>query len=109
LALGAFGLVSVGIDGLGGDSPGPRYLVPVLPLLAVPLAEVWRSHGRTCVIAACFGGTWMWIATATDPAINTSHPDPLGTWARQLRDGDAAVNVLTGSSNLLVLVVAALA
>ena len=35
-------LISTGIDGYGGGSPGPRYLIPTLPLLAVPLAEFWR-------------------------------------------------------------------
>ncbi|MFZ6002417.1 MAG: hypothetical protein ACOYXM_00645 [Actinomycetota bacterium] len=98
--------VSTGIDGLGGDSPGPRYLIPALPLLALPLATAWRRAPAVCAIAALFGGGWMWAASVTTPAVDTSHPRPLRVWTQQLADGDLATNVLTGDSHSWILVAA---
>jgi hypothetical protein len=96
-------IVSTGIDGLGGDSPGPRYLIPALPLLATPLAEAWCRAPRVCAAAAVFGGAWMWISSITTPAVDTSRPEPLRFWIDKLRDGDLATNVLTGHRHSWVL------
>lgn len=102
-------LVSTGIDGLGGDSPGPRYLIPALPLLAIPLAEVWRRAPMVCAAAGVFGGAWMWIASITTPAVDTSHPAPLRFWINRLRDGDLATNVLTGHAHSWVVLLTTVA
>lgn len=98
-------IISTGIDGLGGDSPGPRYLIPALPLLAVPLIELWRRAPRASAIAAVFGGTWMWIASITTPAVSTAHPAPLRFWVDHLRDGDLATNILTGTHHGWVILI----
>ena len=98
--------ISTGIDGYGGDSPGPRYLIPALPLLAVPLAEVWRRLPWVCSLAAAMGAAIMWMATVTTPAIDTSETQPLRMWMDRLRDGDFATTVLTGRSNGWVLLLA---
>lgn len=108
-ALAGMVVASTGIDGLGGDSPGPRYLIPALPLLATPLAEAWRRIPRACAAFAAFGGVWMWIASITTPAIDTSHPAPLRFWIDRLRDNDLATNVLTGRHHGWVPLVAAAA
>lgn len=106
-ALIAMVAISTGIDGYGGYSPGPRYLIPALPLLAVPLAEAWRRVPSICAIAAGAGATIMWVATVTTPAIDPEKSDPLQIWSERLRQGDFAPNVLTGRSHSWVLVVAA--
>lgn len=98
--------ISTGIDGYGGDSPGPRYLIPALPLLAVPLAEAWRRMPTACALAAAVGAGIMWVATITTPAIDTSEPQPLQRWAERLRAGDFATNVVTGRAHGWVLLVA---
>jgi hypothetical protein len=36
----------------GGGSPGPRFLIPVLPFLAVPLALAWRRWPATSLALA---------------------------------------------------------
>lgn len=101
--------ISTGIDGYGGDSPGPRYLIPALPLLAVPMAEAWRRLPALCTIAAGVGGFIMWTAMVTTPAIDPSEPQPLRIWIDRLRGGDLTTNVLTGDDHGWVLLLAAAA
>jgi hypothetical protein len=94
VALAAFILMlvaSTGVDGLGGATPGPRYLIPVLPLFALPLAEVWARYPRPCIVATVFGAAWMAVATVTNPL------DPnIRDWVDAARDGDFTANVFTG-------------
>ena len=108
-SLVAFITVSTGIDGLGGDSPGPRYLIPMFPFLAIPLAHVWQRFGRPCAVAAGIGAATMWMAAVTTPDIASTAPNALGTWAERLADGRMASNILTGRDHPWVLVVTALA
>lgn len=96
-------VVSTGIDAYGGDSPGPRYLIPALPLLALPMAELWRRLPRIGAAAAVVGAVSMLAAALTDPAIDTSRPQPLRVWFERLVDGELAANVLTGRSAAWVL------
>jgi hypothetical protein len=91
--------ISTGIDGYGGDSPGPRYLIPALPLLAVPLADTWRRLPRICALAAGIGTLIMWMATVTTPAIDTSEPEPLRIWTERLLAGEFATNIISGRMN----------
>ena len=37
------------------EDPGPRYLIPALPFLAVPLAVLWDKLWRPAVVAAMWG------------------------------------------------------
>ncbi len=98
-------VVSTGIDGLGGDSPGPRYLIPALPLLAVPLAAIWQRVPLVCAITAVFGAAWMWIASIADPGLSTTYSTPLRLWLERHVNGDIETNILTGDSHLWVLYV----
>lgn len=109
ISLVAFIIVSTGIDGLGGDSPGPRYLIPMFPLLAVPLAGVWQRFRRPCAVATGIGAVTMWMAAVTTPDIASTAPNALGTWAERLADGDLATNILTGRDHPWVLVATAAA
>ena len=99
-------VLSTGIDGYGGASPGPRYLIPMFAMLAVPLAVVWQWAPRVTAAATTLGAAIMWAASVTSPLIDTREPDALGLWLRWLGEGRWAPNVLTGTSGGWVLVVA---
>ena len=61
----------------GGGSPGPRFLVPVIPFLAVPLALAWRRWPATALGLAAVSAVLMATATATLPLIGN---DDIGYW-----------------------------
>jgi hypothetical protein len=98
MSLVGFIAIATGVDGLGGDSPGPRYLIPMFPLLAVPLAVMWRRFPRPCTATAIAGGLTMWMAGVTAP-------DLPGTWATRLIHGDLATNILTGRDHRWALLI----
>lgn len=105
VSLAVMVLISTGIDGYGGGSPGPRYLIPMLPLLALPLAEVWQRFGRVCALAAGVGGVCMWLASVTEPLIDTDSKGAMSLWTQLLADGEVAVNVITGRPDTWVFLV----
>jgi hypothetical protein len=53
----------------GGDSPGPRYMVPALPFLAAPLAVGWHRVRRIAIPAATWGAFWVVASQLIDPLI----------------------------------------
>jgi hypothetical protein len=67
----------------GGFSPGPRYLVVVLPFLAVPLALVFRAAPLVTGALALVSATSMAMLTASHPLAGYD-----GRWADRLADGD---------------------
>ncbi|MEA2386085.1 MAG: hypothetical protein QOJ22_259 [Thermoleophilaceae bacterium] len=67
----------------GGGSPGPRFLIPVLPFLGVPLALAWRRWPATALALACVSAVLMATATVTLPLIGN---DDIGYWAEIVRD-----------------------
>lgn len=81
-------LMSAGIDGYGGSSPGPRYLMQALPFLAVPLALAWRKLPVVCTVAAVVGAVPMLLASITYPLINSEADRPLREWIDRLRAND---------------------
>ncbi len=108
--LGLFLLVSTGIDGYGGDSPGPRYLVPVLAFFALPLAEAWRRWAALTAAMAIWSAFWMVLATITDPLYHRPGLAPLN-WLGDLVRGDTARSMpmeLVGRVGVVVPVVLAL-
>lgn len=102
-----FAIATTGVDGLGGSSPGPRYLIPLFPLLAMPLTLVWKRYPLVCAVGAWFGGLMMWIATVTSPDIDSQAPNALGTWVDLLVDGRLMPNILTGRDHGWVLYITA--
>ena len=47
------------------EEPGPRYLIPALPFLAIPLALAWSHVPRLARVAAVWGGAMMVAASTT--------------------------------------------
>jgi hypothetical protein len=66
----------------GGFVPGPRFLLPMLPFLAVPLALAWRRLPRLTFAAAAISITLMVAVTISGPLL--AHD---GGWFERLGDG----------------------
>jgi hypothetical protein len=47
------------------EEPGPRYAIPALPFLVVPLAVVWSRWRRVATYATVIGATFMVAAAST--------------------------------------------
>jgi hypothetical protein len=66
----------------GGGSYGPRYILPMIPLFAIPLFFV---RGRALTIAGIALGTIAFViqllGTATDPIPHAGIGDPVQGWA----------------------------
>lgn len=65
----------------GGGSPGPRFLIPILPFLAVPLALAFRRFPAVTLALAVPSTALMVVATVTHPLIGS---DATGDWANTL-------------------------
>jgi hypothetical protein len=68
---------------LGGGSPGPRFLIPVLPFLALGLAVAWRRWPAVTLALAAISATTMLTATMSYPMIGVNDP---GEWVRRMFD-----------------------
>ena len=66
----------------GGFVPGPRFLVPILPFLAVPLALAWRRFPRLTFAAAAVSIVVMVGVTVTGPLLAVD-----GRWTERFADG----------------------
>lgn len=105
--LSAMWIMSAGIDGYGGASPGPRYLIPVLPFLAVPLADAWMRAPRACAAAAVIGAIPMVLATMSAPLLDTDYTQSIRYWIDRVLGGhlaDSVVGELFGRGALYVVV-----
>src|SRR5207237_3915913 len=84
------------VEPFGGWGPGPRYLMPMLPFLAVPLALAYARAPLTTGALALGAAVWMVAATATEPLLpnNQSSFQTLGDvadtgrWFHRLSSGD---------------------
>ncbi len=76
----------------GGDTPGPRYLIAVLPFLLFPIGLAARAApGATAALLAASVGA-MALATATVPMVGASETH---LWLDALRDGRFTNTVVT--------------
>jgi hypothetical protein len=67
----------------GGGSPGPRFLIPILPFLAVGLGPAWRRWPAQTLALAVISTTTMVAATMSYPMIGNSDG---GEWVRRIVD-----------------------
>jgi hypothetical protein len=69
----------------GGGSPGPRFLVPVLPFLGVALAAAYRRLPGPTLALAAISATTLATATLTHPLVG--YESETGIWSRLLTQG----------------------
>ena len=70
-----FVLLSVGyFDPYGGDSPGPRFLVPALPFLALGLVDAFARWPRLTALVTVYSGAAMLLDAGLWGQILTSRP-----------------------------------
>ena len=67
----------------GGGSPGPRFLIPILPFLAVGLAPAWRRWPAQTLALGVVSAATMVVATMSYPMIGV---DDAGEWVRRMLD-----------------------
>ena len=93
---------------LGGDTPGPRFLIPVLPFLAVGLAPAFRRFRALTLGLAIASGVMMVAGALTYPLVTA---DGIAIWAQRLVWADLEHTVLTpiGVTNPWLAVVPVLA
>ena len=70
----------------GGQAPGPRFLVPALPFLALPLAMALRSRPLVVAGVGTVSVAVMTLATITDPLTGEEHG--IAAWWTLARDSD---------------------
>src|SRR5436305_7238841 len=63
----------------GGGTPGPRFLMPIVPFLALPLALAYRRYPLTTFALALPSALFMLSATLTFPMIGD---DFVGFWSQ---------------------------
>jgi hypothetical protein len=88
----------------GGGTPGPRFLVPTLPFLALGLAFAYRRFPATTLALAVPSALWMLLASLTYPLIGEQGT---GLWAEYLADGrleHTLLSVLGVESNWVAIV-----
>ena len=88
----------------GGGSPGPRFLIPALPFLALALAVAYRRLPATTLALAIPSLLFMGAAAISFPLIGEQGP---GEWADFIEDGHLEHTVLTalGVANAWVAIV----
>jgi hypothetical protein len=77
----------------GGGTPGPRFLIPALPFVALGLAYGYKRLPALTLGLAIPSGLLMLIGTLTYPLIGRQGT---GTWADWLMEGKLEHTVLTG-------------
>jgi hypothetical protein len=70
----------------GGWSPGPRFLVLLLPFLAFPLADAWLRWRSVTLIVAGISAFWMISATVAGPLLPDYERPNL--WLTRIMDGE---------------------
>ena len=76
----------------GGGTPGPRFLMPALPFVAIGFAFAYRRFPATTLALAIPSGLWMVAASLTYPLLGLQGT---GTWVSDLGDGTLEHTVLT--------------
>jgi len=76
----------------GGGSPGPRFLIPALPFLALGLATAWRRWPAHTLVLAVPSAVFMLAAALTHPL---NGDEGTATWAQRVADGELEHTVLT--------------
>lgn len=79
----------------GGASPGPRYLTPAIPFLAVPLAWSWKRWPTVTRVAVALSVLTMAAALIVQAMPYSGFPAGLGVWLLLLSRGFTADTLWT--------------
>lgn len=90
------------VDPFGGFSPGPRFLVPVLPFLGVPLALALRRFPVATVALGAISIAVMVAVTVTQPLLAYD-----GRWLERVENGSFGSHGIALAWPLAILVLAA--
>jgi hypothetical protein len=77
---------------LGGWSPGPRFLIPLLPFLCWAIAPALRRAPATVTALALISAGAMTVATAAEPLIQD---DDTHHWIARIVDGNFAATIVS--------------
>lgn len=99
LTIGAVGLAYLVYNAgyylpFGGNTPGPRFLVTLLPFLALPLALSFRRFPGVTIGLAASSAATMVLATIGNPQLDS---DDTGQWVRLLGKADFEPTVLSAA------------
>jgi hypothetical protein len=76
----------------GGGTPGPRFLMPLVPFLALPLALAYKRFPVTTFALAVPSALFMLTATLTFPLVGN---DEVGFWAKLISAANFEPTVAT--------------
>lgn len=76
----------------GGGTPGPRFLIPALPFVAIGLATAYRRLPAITLALAVPSALFMVAAAVSYPLVGEQGP---GTWLEYVWDGQFEHTVLT--------------
>ncbi|MEI6793314.1 MAG: hypothetical protein WCK97_08790 [Actinomycetes bacterium] len=76
----------------GGDSPGPRFLVAILPFIALGLPYAWKRIPAATVVLGAASATIMVAASLVGPL---TKPNGLGVWWSRIQGGPKITTVFT--------------
>jgi hypothetical protein len=76
----------------GGGTPGPRFMIPTLPYLALATAPAWRRWPSLSLALAIPSALFMILAALTDPLVGQGGT---GQWLGQLWRGEFEHTLLT--------------
>jgi hypothetical protein len=93
------------VDPFGGWGPGPRYLMPMMPFLALSLVLVYARAPLTTAALALCSVVFMVVATATEPLLPNNlltfstrgDVADTGLWFHRFGSGDFTRTVLTSA------------
>ena len=93
----------------GGGTPGPRFLIPLLPFLALPLAVAYARWRIVTLATAAVSAFWMAAATVAGPLL--PEETSVTTWITDILDEHELANsvLVNGRASAVVLLVPALA
>lgn len=87
-----------------GASPGPRYVVPALPFLAIGVARFWQWSWLSTVVFGVIGAIPMFASILTNPLAQPTVPWATAHWINQFMIGKHATTLWSPNISTWVVV-----